>query len=75
MLSTGISSTGEANYARVAGTSMAAPQVAAAAALVRAQHAGWTPAQVREHLQRTAEPIGPDTAFGAGLLDLAAAVE
>jgi serine protease len=63
------------------GTSMAAPHVSAAAALVIASGvlgANPTPDRVIAHLQRTARdlgPAGPDTKYGAGLLDAAAATE
>jgi len=53
------------------GTSMAAPQVAAVAAMVLAQHPDWKPAQVRNHLRHTAEDIsvrGWDERTGYGLL-------
>lgn len=60
------------------GTSMAAPQVAVAAAMLRAAHPGWKPALLRETLRRTAEDIGAagrDDATGYGMLraDLAVA--
>ncbi|MFD2331404.1 S8 family serine peptidase [Cohnella sp. GCM10020058] len=53
------------------GTSMAAPQVAAAIALLRAAHPDWKPAFLRETLRRTAEDIGAkgrDDATGYGLV-------
>lgn len=53
------------------GTSMAAPQVAAAVALLRAAHPDWKPALLRETLRRSAEDIGiagRDDATGYGLL-------
>ncbi len=56
-----------ANY----GTSMAAPQVAAVAAMVLAQHPDWKPAQVRNHLRQTAEDLSVrkwDERTGYGLL-------
>ncbi|HET9443108.1 MAG TPA: S8 family serine peptidase [Acidimicrobiales bacterium] len=59
------------------GTSFAAPQVAAAAALLRAQNPGWTVAQVESRLLATARDAGPsgfDEYYGAGLLDAYAAV-
>ncbi|MGI5212882.1 S8 family peptidase [Plantactinospora sp. CA-290183] len=49
------------------GTSMAAPHVAGAAALVLAAHPTWSPAQVRDRIVGQATPdtldwVGPDTA-------------
>jgi serine protease len=61
------------------GTSMAAPHVAATAALVIATRvigAHPTPGAIEQHLKETARDLGdpgPDTRFGAGLLDAAAA--
>ncbi len=61
------------------GTSMAAPHVSAAAALVIASRALGrhpSPAAVEARLERTARDLGapgPDLRFGAGLLDAAAA--
>jgi len=61
------------------GTSMAAPHVAAAAALVIATKvigAHPTPGAIEERLKATARDLGapgPDTRYGAGLLDAAAA--
>lgn len=59
------------------GTSMAAPHVAAAAAMVLASGKAKTPIEVRELLQSTADDLGPaglDTTYGHGLLNLAAAL-
>jgi serine protease len=61
------------------GTSMAAPHVAAAAALVIATKvigAHPTPGAIEQRLKETARDLGapgPDTRYGAGLLDAAAA--
>jgi serine protease len=61
------------------GTSMAAPHVAAAAALVIATKvigAHPTPGAIEQRLKSTARDLGapgPDTRYGAGLLDAAAA--
>lgn len=60
------------------GTSMGAPQVAAAAAMLRAAHPDWTPVRLRETLRRTAEDIGAkgwdrDTGYGLVRADKALA--
>lgn len=56
-----------------AGTSFAAPLVAGAALLFRAEHPELSPAQVAAAVRRTARDAGPpgsDPGFGAGILDL-----
>jgi subtilisin family serine protease len=61
------------------GTSMAAPHVAGAVALLVQRHADWTPAQVKAALTGTARPIRASgsvtapTRAGAGIIDVAAA--
>jgi subtilisin family serine protease len=55
------------------GTSAAAPQAAALAALLLSRHPDWTPAQVRAALQQAAvdiDPPGHDAETGYGLLRL-----
>ncbi|HTY73311.1 MAG TPA: S8 family serine peptidase [Actinomycetes bacterium] len=64
-------------YATFSGTSMASPFVAGVAALVLAEHPGWTPDQVKTRLEDTAEDLGPsgfDPRYGYGAVDPAAAV-
>ncbi|MQA77582.1 MAG: S8 family serine peptidase [Streptosporangiales bacterium] len=66
----------EAGAIRMSGTSMAAPQVAGSAALVRQLHADRTPAHVVAALVGASQRLdgtGPNTQ-GAGRLDVAAAV-
>lgn len=68
---------GDAEYGVLSGTSMAAPHVAGAAALIRALHRTWTPAEVQSALMLTAKTSitedgkasGP-FARGAGRADL-----
>lgn len=64
-------------YGLKSGTSMAAPHVAAAAALVRGMDPALTATQVRALLESTATDVGvpgPDPVSGAGLVDPAAAL-
>lgn len=59
------------------GTSFSAPMVSGAAARVRQQHPDWGPVQVADHLRATARDSGPrgvDPYYGAGVLDVAAAL-
>jgi subtilisin family serine protease len=64
-------------YKIMDGTSMAAPFVSAAAALVRSQYPSLTQAQVRSQLERTAKDVimtGKDKYAGWGRVDIARAV-
>jgi subtilisin family serine protease len=61
------------------GTSMAAPHVAGAAALLLQRHPTWTPAQVKSALVQTGQPVtrggteAPTTREGGGMIELEAA--
>jgi subtilisin family serine protease len=68
-----------ASYDPLSGTSMAAPHVAGAAALLRELHPGWTVEQVKSALVQTADPAWLDapsgreaaaTRQGGGIVDL-----
>ncbi|MEU4424063.1 S8 family serine peptidase [Actinoplanes sp. NPDC024001] len=63
-------------YGAMSGTSMAAPHVAAAAALLKAYRPALTPDQIEHTLERTAVDLGargPDRDYGSGRLSVAAA--
>jgi hypothetical protein len=59
----------------ISGTSMAAPHVAGAAALILQKYPGLSPAKVKDLLMRSAKDLGePVIAQGAGRLDIFKAV-
>ncbi|MFC9689301.1 S8 family serine peptidase [Kribbella sp. NPDC056951] len=63
------------NYARLSGTSMAAPHVTGAAAILAAQHVDWTGERLKAILMSSAQPLDGISVFaqGAGRLDVARA--
>jgi subtilisin family serine protease len=70
-----LSTTLGSGYGSMSGTSMSAPHVAAAAALLRSAEPALTPAAVHDRLLRTARDLGPagfDTSYGWGILDTVA---
>ncbi|MFC0623657.1 S8 family serine peptidase [Kribbella deserti] len=64
------------HHARLSGTSMAAPHVAGAAAILAGQHPDWTADRLKAVLVGSAKPIdGKVGEQGAGRLDVARAVQ
>jgi hypothetical protein len=59
-------------WGTLSGTSMAAPHVAAAAALLKERHPEWTVAQIKSALVQTGDPVAnvPTTRDGGGVVDL-----
>ena len=55
-----IHSTIPGGYLSLQGTSMAAPHVAGACALIKQAHPDWSPAEIKAALMNTAKPIGPN---------------
>ena len=71
------SSIEDPGYQVMSGTSMAAPHVAASAALLVSANPGWSAAQVEATLKATAKDLGPtgrDDAFGWGLIQIDSAL-
>ena len=69
----GSSDAGYPAYVSATGTSMAAPHVAGAAALLKQQHPEWGAEELRDALTSTAAPIDPGRSVyeqGAGRVDL-----
>lgn len=66
-------STGASSYASMSGTSMAAPFVTGAAALLLGKEPNLTPAQVADRIEKGAADLGDpgtDPEYGAGRLDV-----
>ncbi|MFI7604183.1 S8 family serine peptidase [Micromonospora sp. NPDC049366] len=63
-------------YVSISGTSMAAPHVAGAVALLAQQHSGWAAGQLKATLMASAKPHPEQSAYeqGAGRVDVARAI-
>ncbi|MFD5893171.1 S8 family serine peptidase [Streptomyces sp. NPDC060366] len=70
------SPSGTPGYATASGTSMAAPHVAGAAAILAQRHPDWTGERIKAALAASAKP-GPHSAYqqGTGRTDVARAIE
>ncbi|MCP3800834.1 S8 family serine peptidase [Allokutzneria sp. A3M-2-11 16] len=62
-------------YTVMSGTSMAAPHLTGAAAIIAGQHPDWSPGRIKATLMSTANPIDGTSVYGqgTGLVDLARA--
>ena len=63
------------NHTRINGTSFSAPIVSGAIALIYSFDPSLTPSEVVSSLTSTARKLGPSEFFGAGLVDVGAAIE
>lgn len=76
-----IDSTIPKGYLSLNGTSMAAPHVSGAVALIKQRHPDWSPEQVKAALMNTAKPLSqggkilPAYEQGAGRIDVAKAIQ
>ncbi len=64
------------SYRTASGTSLSAPLVSGAAAVILSAHPDWTPMDVREAIMMTADNAdSPDNDYGYGVIDVMAAID
>jgi len=64
------------SYRTGSGTSLSAPLVSGAAAVILSAHSDWTPMQVRQAMMMTADRVdNPDNNYGYGVIDVMAAID
>jgi len=64
------------SYRTASGTSLSAPLVSGAAAVILSANPDWTPMEIREAMMATADRAGnPDNEYGYGVIDVMAAIE
>lgn len=64
------------SYRTASGTSLSAPLVSGAAAVILSAHPDWTPMEVREALMMTGDRVdSPDNDYGYGVIDVMAAID
>ncbi|HIB61103.1 MAG TPA: T9SS type A sorting domain-containing protein, partial [Candidatus Marinimicrobia bacterium] len=64
------------SYRTASGTSLSAPLVSGAAAVILSAHPDWTPMQVREAMMMTSDRVDtPDNDYGYGVIDVMAAID
>ncbi|WP_194843437.1 S8 family serine peptidase [Paenibacillus sp. B01] len=69
-----LSTSNQADYATLSGTSMAVPHVTGAVASLWSQNKKWTSQQIVNRLYMTATPMGQKSEYGYGILNLARAL-
>lgn len=72
----GIGTPVDEGHVALSGTSMAAPHVAGAAAILAAKNSAWSPLEIKTALMNSAKPYADSSVFdqGAGRVDVARAV-
>jgi len=69
-----LSTTNDGGYGILTGTSMAAPHVTGAIAVLLAKNKTWSGQQIKDLIYESATPLGSQSEYGHGLLNLAKAL-